>query len=406
MDRRTLIKLLAAMSVSGCGTLNNTAKGLRVVVAGAGIIGASIAYHLAKSGAKVTIIDKQGPATHATGGSFAWINATWAKQPQHYHALTQSSVANWHGLQQDLNLDIRWQGSLEWYDSDKRTAKLVEQIAEQQAWGERARMVDTNELAELEPEVEFGNAKLAAFSENDGAIDPVVTTKKMLTAARAMGAKIQYPCELVDVSLKSGRLVEVTTSLGTIKADRLVLATGAELDAGKQFADFNIPQRSTPGIIVTTAPMPRLINRIISAPGAHLHQRNDGRIVIGEQAGVPQNEAHAQRLKNRPNRHPDKKIAMQHASRILDSSATFVPRISAATIDDVRIGWRPLPLDGHPVIGPSRARPDVYFAIMHSGVSLAPIVGQLAVHELANATVIKRLDEYRPGREFVRIKRY
>ena len=75
-------------------------------------------------------------------------------------------------------------------------------------------------------------------------------------------------------------------------------------------------------------------------------------------------------------------------------------------IEDVRIGWRPLPIDGHPVLGTSPARPDVYLAIMHSGVTLAPIVGQLAAHELTADTPVERLDEYRPDRSFKLIKRY
>ena len=77
-----------------------------------------------------------------------------------------------------------------------------------------------------------------------------------------------------------------------------------------------------------------------------------------------------------------------------------------AVIEDVRIGWRPLPIDGHPVLGRSPARPDVYLAIMHSGVTLAPIVGQLAAHELTEGTPVERLDKYRPDRTFKLIKRY
>jgi glycine/D-amino acid oxidase-like deaminating enzyme len=72
----------------------------------------------------------------------------------------------------------------------------------------------------------------------------------------------------------------------------------------------------------------------------------------------------------------------------------------------VRIGWRPLPVDGHPVLGASPARPDVYLAIMHSGVTLAPIVGQLAAEELMGNVSIERLQEFRPGRDFDLIKRY
>lgn len=406
MNRRFLLKLLAAASIAGCGPREKVNKNLRVVVAGAGIIGASIAYHLAKAGASVTVIDKQGPATHASGGTFAWINATWAKTPRSYHSLNQDSVSNWGELHRSLNLPVRWGGSLEWFDNEKRQEKLADQIAEQFEWGERARMVDSAELSELEPKVDFGGATRAGFSQNDGTVDAVLATQKLLKVAGTLGAAVQYPCELKGVSQRDGKLIEVETSRGIIKADKLVLATGAAPDAGLRFADSEVPQRSTPGIIVTLKPMPRCINRIIAAPGIHMHQRDDGRLVIGEQDGAPQNEAHTLRLAARPNHYPDPIIAEQHAARMLAIARRFAPCTSEAVAESVRIGWRPLPIDGHPVLGASPARPDVYLAIMHSGVTLAPIVGQLVAHELTEDVVVERLQEFRPGRDFEQIKRY
>jgi glycine/D-amino acid oxidase-like deaminating enzyme len=406
MNRRLLLKLLAATTIVGCGPRATAGKKLRVVVAGAGIVGASIAYHLAKAGASVTVIDKQGPASHATGGTFAWINATWAKTPRSYHSLSQDSVASWGSLHQELDLPVRWGGSLEWFDNEPRQEKLAAQIAEQFEWGERARMVDAAELAELEPNVDFGGATRAGYSENDGTVDPVLATQKLLLAAEALGASIRYPCELADVSLQDGKLVAVKTSLGPIKADKLVLATGAQPDAGLRFAETDIPQRSTPGIIVTSKPMPRCLNRIISAPGIHLHQRDDGRLVVGEQEGAPQDEGHMLRLAARPNHYPNPIVAKQHAVRMFDVAKQFAPCTADAVVESVRIGWRPLPVDGHPVLGASPARPDVYLAIMHSGVTLAPIVGQLAAEELMGNVSIERLQEFRPGRDFDLIKRY
>jgi len=211
--------------------------------------------------------------------------------------------------------------------------------------------------------------------------------------------------------------VEVETSLGALKADKLVLATGASKDAGLRFAESDIPQRlrfaesdipqrSTPGVIATTTPMPHCINRIIAAPGIHMHQRDDGRLVLGEQEGAPQNEAHASRLDGRPNDFPERVIAEQHAARMLEVAKRFAPCTSGAEIESVHIGWRPLPIDGHPVLGASPARPDVYIAVMHSGVTLAPIVGQLAAHELTEDVAVERLQEFRPGRDFEFIKRY
>ena len=137
-----------------------------------------------------------------------------------------------------------------------------------------------------------------------------------------------------------------------------------------------------------------------------MHQRDDGRIVLGEQDGAPGNEAHALRLEGRPNDFPDEIIARQHGSRILDIATRFVSNIADAEIEAAYIGWRPLPLDGHPVLGASPATRDIYIAIMHSGVSLAPVVGQLVAREMIEDAAIERLERYRPTRTFEQIERY
>ena len=406
MDRRTLLKLLAAAPLFAGVQGKAEGRGLQVVVAGAGIVGASIAYHLANSGAAVTVIDREGPATHASRGTFAWINATWAKQPRSYHTLSQQSVAQWRVLGNSLKLPVRWHGSLEWFDNPERQHKLVAQISEQADWGEAARMVDSKELADLEPSVDFKGAQQAALSGNDGTVDPVLATQMLLDAAKALGASVSYPCELTGVSVSRQRLVAVETSRGAVPADRLVLATGAAPDAAKTFAGIDIPQRTTPGVIAISAPLPRILQGIISAPGIHMHQRDDGRIVLGEQSGAPKNEAHALRLQGRPNQFPTPEIAQEHAGRMLAIAEQFAPGIANASIEDVYIGWRPLPIDGHPVLGASPRLPDVYLALMHSGVSLAPIVGQLAAIELTSAEAVKQLSPYRPTRKFKTVRRY
>lgn len=406
MHRRSLLKLLAATALAGCGTRSNSAKGLRVVIAGAGIIGASIAYHLARAGATVTVIDKEGPATHASRGTFAWINATWAKQPQSYHSFSQSSVANWRELAQTLDLPVRWGGSLEWFDNAERQTRLAGQIDEQIAWGEPARMISASEFAEIEPNVLFAADAAAAFSPNDGTADPIIATQKLLAAAEQLGAVVRFPCELTDATFSGARLATVETSCGSIAADKLVLATGAAPDLPARIGMLDIPQRSRPGVIAITEPVPRRLHHIISAPGIHMHQRDDGRIVLGEQDGAPQNDAHALRLDGRPNKFPSPEFAQQHAARMLAVAERFTPGIAQTRVEHVYIGWRPLPIDGHPVIGASPHRSAVYIAVMHSGVTLAPIVGQLVTHELVEDVVVERLSDYRPERKFEQVKRY
>lgn len=406
LSRRTLLKLLAAAAVTGCGRRGADVSDLHVVVTGAGIVGASIAYFLAKGGASVTVVDKTGPASHASRGTFAWVNATWAKQPRYYHSLSQDGVLAWHELQRELDLPVRWGGSLEWFEGAERQELLAAQIAEQADWGEPARMVGGAEFADLEPNVLFPADQVAAYSGNDGAVDPVASTLILLEAAKLLGATVRFPTEVLDVSMSGSRLQAVETSDGTIEADRLIVATGAAPDMPRRLAGIDVPQRSTPGIILLTTPMPRLLNRVVIAPGIHMHQRDDGRIVLGEQDGAPQTEAHAARLAGRPNDFPSRLIAEQHGERMLAIARRFLPGIADAGIDDAYIGWRPLPIDGHPVLGTAPDRPDIYLAVMHSGVSLAPIVGRLVSRELLDGESQERLAPFRPGRSFEEVRRY
>lgn len=135
-------------------------------------------------------------------------------------------------------------------------------------------------------------------------------------------------------------------------------------------------------------------------PGVHLHQRDDGRVVLGEEDGPPQNVAHAERLARHPNEFPAREIALQHAERLRALAQRYVPELRRAIFEDAVICWRPMPLDGYPVIGASPARRDVYIAITHSGVTLAPVVGQLAALEVIEGVPIERLKEFRPARNF------
>jgi glycine/D-amino acid oxidase-like deaminating enzyme len=397
VGRRQFLQLLGAVALAR--EARSTTQP-RVVVAGAGIIGASIAFHLAKAGATVTVIDREGPATHASRGSFAWINATWSKQPHSYHRLNQAGVQRWKSLQPLLNLPVRWGGSLEGNTDASLEAALVRRVAEQRDWGEQTRLLGRAELSELEPNVDFSGLRQVVHSANDGATDPVAATHAFLKAAALLGAQVEHPCELTGVALAAGRIARVQTSRGDIPADRLVLATGAAADAGKRFADWDVPQRDAPGATAVTSPMARLVHRVLWMPGVHVHQRDDGRIVLGEEAGPPQNEAHALRLHAHPKDFPAREIALQHAERMRAAAQRYLPGFTRAEFEGARICWRPMPLDGYPVLGVSPARPDVYLAITHSGVTLAPVIGELVAQEIVDGRLAESLKDFRPDRRF------
>ncbi len=257
---------------------------------------------------------------------------------------------------------------------------------------------------QLEPNVRFPSGSTIAFSKNDGALDPQLATRKLLDAAQKLGANVLYPCNVVSLKTELKQTL-VTQECGEFSAPKIVLAVGANSTFIKATTGLTIPQRSTPGIIAITKPMRKLMERIIVAPGVHIHQRLDGRIVIGEQAGAPDTPQHKERLSERPNSYPNNQFANQHFQQLLALAKVVVPEIANAQMESMYIGWRPLPLDGHPVLGYTNDDKNVYIAVMHSGVTLAPIAGKLAALEIQDKAQ-QQLAPYRPNRDFDLIQRY
>ena len=116
MNRRRFLEVTAGMSVAALLPEGARAAPRRIVVVGGGIVGASIAYRLVRRGAEVTLLEKAKPAAGATGKSFAWINATYSKQPRNYFDLNVMGMAGWRRLDHEFSgdLQIQWGGCVEW----------------------------------------------------------------------------------------------------------------------------------------------------------------------------------------------------------------------------------------------------------------------------------------------------
>ena len=110
MDRRALLQLFGGVAIAATRPFAFQAQARRrIVIAGGGILGASIAHQLAKRGASVTLLERAKPGTGATANSFAWINAN--KQPHDYFTLSQMGIEAWRQLHGEIGaaLPVRWQ---------------------------------------------------------------------------------------------------------------------------------------------------------------------------------------------------------------------------------------------------------------------------------------------------------
>jgi glycine/D-amino acid oxidase-like deaminating enzyme len=355
-----------------------------IVIAGAGIVGASIAYHIAKRGAKVTVMEASQPGAGATGKSFGWINATFSKTPQSYFEFNRLGVAGWRRLQQELNgeLRIQWGGSVAWFPPGDEADAFGQSVQRHQEWGYRATLIDETELRGLLPAVVPGEIGVAVWSEEEGAVDPLHATEVLLKKAEQFGAEMLCPRQVTGLVCPDGLFRRIETTQGEIEAGTLVLACGVDSPRLAEMAGVRITLKDSPGVLIHTGPQPRVIDRVVLAPGTHFKQELDGRIVAGGQivAGVGTAATEAR---------------VDEASQMLRQVQRFLPALRDAAIEQVTLGYRVMPQDEFPKIGFAGGCSNLYVAVMHSGVTLAPLIGELAATEILDGKRIGSLEGYR-----------
>jgi len=396
MQRRTFLKgagsIVAATSVSPL-TLAKAAQ-LSVGVVGGGIVGASVAMHLARAGAKVTLFEKSAPAAGATSKSFAWINA-YSSDP-HYRALRLKSIAGWRELDSTLPLDVSWGGAIHWAGNLAEAERLRADMDEFERTGYPARMIGANDLAELAPNLRLGSINAASFNSLDAHIDPVYVTQQMLKEAKRLGAKIVHPCEVQELRINGRGIRSVATTKGKFKLDRLVIAGGVDTPPLATQAGYTPPLKHAPGILLHTNRSKALLGPVVESPHMYFKQHPDGRIVGNDAPFAPEIPEH-QGILQGPMQMPAD-IRALHGRRILAGIRNKLPGAKNARFDHLTLGYRPMPEDGMPIVGFSPGHSSVYIAVMHSGVTLAPIMGRYIAHEIIEDDLVDELAPYRPER--------
>jgi len=358
-----------------------------IVIVGAGIIGASIGYHLAKRGAQVTILERVSPGSGATGKSLGWINATFSKRPRAYFDLNYAGIAAWRRLQIELDgeLKVQWGGSVAWFPSGPEADELRANVRNHREWGYAVDLISEAELHELLPFVSPGEITVACHSEQEGSVDPLEALAVLLAKSRRFGADVRFPCQVTGLELAGGRVRSIETTNGSIEADVFVLACGVDSPALARMAGVDVPLKESPGVLLHTAPAPRLIDRVVLAPGTHFKQALDGRIVAGGPivAGAGTAVTGAR---------------VEQAEEIRRLAELFLPQLKDVPVERVTLGYRVMPLDEYPILGFAKACSNLYVAATHSGVTLAPLIGQLASIEILDSVQVSSLEPYRPSR--------
>jgi len=362
----------------------------QIVIIGAGIIGASIAYFLSlRSHSNITVLERETAGSGASGHSFAWVNA-FGKDPRDYHTLNRRSLDMWYRMEHHLDADIgiHYGGEMRWENTKERASQLQQRIKQLQTWGYPCQLISHDEMLELEPRLNPGNVESASYSNADIHVETDKFISACLNSAQAFGTELHTESKVIDFEIQNDRIVSVKTENTEFPCDVVVLANGIHITELASLVNIHIPQQLSPGIVIKTTPCDTILTNvaIIHAPPKdvgyqyiHLRQISDGSLRIGQgtQEGINNDDS------------------QEYADALLSRAKTYLPAIGDANAITTPVGYRPMPLDGFPIIGFTKSVSNMYVAVMHSGVTLAPLVGEMSTMEIMDDVCIDWFEPYR-----------
>lgn len=345
----------------------DSGPGKRVIVIGAGIVGASLAYHLATQGAKVTVVEAEGIASGVTGSSFAWIN-TSHDEPDPIAPLRGAAIQEYRRLETQLpGLKIRWTGALSYGPSSKASASRISQP----------------QIRELEPNLK-NPPQQASYAADEGALDAVAATHALIAGAQANGAKVLTQTPVLGFKTQGSSVWGVETAAGVIEADIVVLAAGTGITKLTDLLEVCLPIDASPAIFIRYTSPPNLVRTLISSPEMEVRQTPEGTLLAAE-------DYLDDALENQPS---------EIAQRTVNAIKSELQGVVSLDLQSARVGYRPMPADDIPIIGYLPQVGGVYVCVMHPGVTLAAIVGRLASEEIVGDNACSALNPCRPDRFF------
>ncbi len=205
----------------------NWDRHVRILIIGGGAIGTSLAYHLARDGAKdVLLVEKaqltEGCTWHAAG------LVGQLRGKRNLTRLMQNSVAVFDRLEAETGQAISWKkvGSLRLASSTARWSEIQRSMGQAKSFGVECQSLSAQDAKKLFPYIVTDGVGGAAFIPGDGYIDPYSLTMAYARGARMQGAKIEERVCVEDIIIEGRRAVGVATSTGNISCDILVNCAG------------------------------------------------------------------------------------------------------------------------------------------------------------------------------------
>lgn len=199
----------------------------RVVVIGGGVIGCSVAYHLASLGVSDVVVLEQAQLSSGTTWHAAGIIGQM-RPTSSMTRLARHSIDLYSRLEAETGFATGWRqcGAL-WVARDpERVTHLRRAISQAAAFGTQSELISPDEAGRRFPLLNTDDLLAAVWLPEDGTANPTDLTQALARGASAQGVKIFERTKVLSLDVKNGEVSGVTTAAGTIECDQVVLAAG------------------------------------------------------------------------------------------------------------------------------------------------------------------------------------
>lgn len=395
----------------------------RVVIVGAGVVGACSAYYLRQAGFEVTIVDqatfgracshgncglispshalplampgavkktlpmmfkKAAPmrvAPRLDPGLWLWLTkfalrckeAPMLHSAAGRHALLQSSITLYRQMLADEGFDCEWEdrGALFVY----KTQEAMDGYAKTDAWlqqfGLGAERIDGDELVRREPALKPGVAAGAWFYEIDAHLRPNKLMLGLRATLEKMGVTIHENTAVTGIAKENGRARAVKTATGEIEADHVVLALGAWTPKLNHLIGAKVPIQPGKGYSMTM-PRPSICPAIPMVFQEHKVAVTP--FQTGYRIGSTMEFTGY-----------DTTINPARLAAIKAGAAVYLQEPTSEPVEEEWFGWRPMTYDGKPIIDTAPSMPNVTVAAGHNmlGLSMGAATGKLVSEMLS-----------------------
>lgn len=361
------------------------AEAVDVLVIGAGIIGASCAFHVADIGRSVVVVESSSSyAEGSTGRSFASVRAQWS-DPVNI-ALSWRSIERFRDFQRDHGIDVGYRptGYLFLFP-ERGWSEHLEAVELQRSFGVPVEILDAAQAQRLSPFDSTGVVG-ATWGPQDGQVDPHGATHAFLTLARARGATMHFNAPVSALEANADGSWTVTAGPRTFRAQHIVNAAGGWSAEIAALAGIDVPVVHSRRNVYATAAgsCPTPVPMTIDIAGGTAVRSEGDRLLFYAGRDPKQHDGY------------DVSVDFDWMESILEVAVERFPYLADMPLDD-RAAWAgtyDMSPDGNAIIGPDPRHSTWIHACGFSGhgVMQAPEVGRI-VAECISSGAIQSVDD-------------